>query len=256
MNTNLLQINPKKETQRIIAFLKNTLEKQNIQNVVIGLSGGIDSTTSFYLLTKVVSPEHIFPVHLSYFPGAFPSFYEVIKQQNIPEQNIYDIDIKDAVDAISNTLKVPKNNAIRQGNIMARIRMVFLYDLAKKHNALVCGTENRSEHLLGYFTRFGDEASDIEPIRHLYKTQVCQLAKHLGVPQEIIEKTPTADLWEGQTDEKEFGFSYQEADQILFYYFEQKLTTEEIVKKGFTNADKIIQRVKENEYKHETPYTL
>ena len=145
---------------------------------------------------------------------------------------------------------------VRLGNIMARIRMIIIYDLAKKHNALVAGTENQSEYLLGYFTRFGDQASDFEPIQHLYKTQVYQLAKFLGVPKNIIEKEPTAGLWNGQTDEGEFGFTYQEADQVLYLYYDKKLKLEKIKKKGFRNAEKIIKFSLKNSYKHHAPYSL
>ena len=105
-------------------------------------------------------------------------------------------------------------NDLRRGNIATRMRMILLYDLAKKYQALVLGTENRSEYLLGYYTRFGDEASDLAPIRELYKTQVKQLACYLKIPEKIINKTPTAGMWIGQTDEGEFGFTYKEADGI------------------------------------------
>ncbi len=220
--------------------------EQKIENAVIGLSGGIDSAVSFYLLKRALPLKHIFPIHLSYFPSS--------KEANIlTEQSI---SIKDTVDTCIKSLDINTHDTIRIGNIMARMRMIFLFDFAKKNNALVVGTENKSEHLLGYFTRFGDAASDIEPIQHLYKTQIFELAKYLGVPEEIIAAKPTANLWKGQTDEGEFGFTYQEADQVLYFYFEQKLTLEEITKKGFKNAEKIIKRVKDNEYKHKTPYTL
>jgi len=131
-----------------------------------------------------------------------------------------------------------------------------LFDLAKKKQALVCGTENKTEHLLGYFTRFGDEASDFEPIRHLYKTEVLKLALYLGVPEKIINQPPSAGLWPGQTDEGDFGFSYKEADQVLELYLEKKLKLEEIEKKGFKKAGKIIARLKQNLFKHQTPYSL
>ena len=128
--------------------------------------------------------------------------------------------------------------------------------LAKQLNCLVLGTENKTEYLLGYFTRFGDEASDIEPIQHLYKTQVYELAKYLKVPEEIIKATPSAGLWSGQTDEGEFGFSYQEADPVLYLYFEKKQTVEEIKKLGCKKAQKIIDFALQNSFKHEVPYTL
>jgi NAD+ synthase len=121
---------------------------------------------------------------------------------------------------------------------------------------LVCGTENRSENLLGYFTRFGDEASDLEPIRHLYKTQVYELAKYLNVPQAIVQKQPSANLWKDQTDEGQFEFTYAEADQVLNLYFDKKLPVEEIQKRGLKNADKIIEFAKKNSFKHRVPYLL
>jgi NAD+ synthase len=108
--------------------------------------------------------------------------------------------------------------------------------------------------LLGYFTRFGDGASDIEPIGHLYKTQVYQLAKYLGVPQTIMNQKPSAGLWSGQTDETEFGFTYEEADQVLFLHFDTKMSTEKIIKMGYKNAKKIMRHVKKNEFKRKTPY--
>ena len=145
----------------------------------------------------------------------------------------------------------------RKGNVMARVRMIVLFDLSKKFNYLVMGTENKTEHLLGYYTRFGDEASDIEPLRELYKTQVFDLAKYLRVPQETINKAPTAGLWEGQTDEGEFGFSYKEADEILYLYANKKLTKKEIIAKGY--GKKVIERlwwwVSKGEFKDRVPYS-
>jgi NAD+ synthase len=139
---------------------------------------------------------------------------------------------------------------------MARIRMIILFDLAKQLNAMVCGTENKSEKLLGYFTRFGDAASDLEPLSHLYKTQVFQLAKYLKVPKFITDQSPTAGLWDGQTDENDFGFTYKEADQILHFYCDKKMKMEEIKRLKFKNAEKIIKRYNANKFKQKTPYSL
>ena len=132
----------------------------------------------------------------------------------------------------------------------------MLADNAKKLNALVCGTENRTEHLLGYFTRFGDEASDIEPIQHIYKMHIFELGEYLRIPNNIIDVKPTAGLWEGQTDEGEFGFSYTEADEALSKFYDEKKTVEEIEKEGLRNAGKVIEFAKKNGFKHEVPYTL
>jgi NAD+ synthase len=144
---------------------------------------------------------------------------------------------------------------IRKGNLMARARMMILYDNAKKRKALVMGTENKSEYLLGYFTRFGDEASDIEPLRNLFKTQMYDLAKYLGVPEVILTKKPTAGLWEGQTDEGEFGFTYKEADEILSLSFDEKKSVDEIVAAGFSKdiVDRVLSRVRGNDFKHRLP---
>ena len=267
----MLEINLYAERNKITSFIKTVLKKQGFQKVVIGMSGGLDSTVSFYLLKESITPENIFITHLYYQNSQFRDIGGIIKKAGIPKNNIYEMSIESLVKSFNvhlegalrspsrwrgNDLDSSKVDRIRLGNIMARIRMIILYDLAKKHNALVCGTENKSEHLLGYFTRFGDEASDFEPIQHLYKTQVYKLADFLGVPKNIINKTPTAGLWRSQTDEKEFGFTYKEADQVLFYYYDKKIKIEEIKSMGFENAKKIIDFSLRNEYKHNAPYTL
>lgn len=258
----LLKINPSLEKAKITSFIKNVLKKQSFENVVIGMSGGIDSTAAFYLLKEAVLPQNIFVAHLYYSTSYFRDIEPMLKDAKIPKENIYEMSISAMVSTfevglrLRHTSKVNEVNRVRLGNIMARIRMIILYDLAKKHKALVCGTENKSESLLGYFTRFGDQASDFEPIQHLYKTQVYKLASFLNVPKAIIDKEPTAGLWHGQTDESEFGFTYKEADQVLHFYYDKKLTLEEIKNKGFRNAEKIMNFSLKNSYKHHTPYAL
>lgn len=258
MKDNILNIDCGKEKARIVNFLKDTFEKQNIQNAVIGLSGGVDSAVSFYLLREVLRSENIFVMHLYYSQPTLSMVEPILKDYEIPEKNIQILSIKSCVDELIKTLGIESNeeSKIRIGNIMARTRMIALFDLAKKNNALVCGTENKSEKLLGYFTRFGDQASDIEPISHLYKTQVFQLALFLDIPGDIIKQKPTAGLWEGQTDEGEFGFTYEEADQVLRLYFDKHYSKDDIIKKGFKSAEKIISLMKRNEFKQKTPYYI
>lgn len=258
MSNNLLSINPESETKKIVAFLKNTFKEQHLSKAVIGVSGGIDSATSFALLRKTLNPEDIIVAHMYYFESKFREMESFIHQSKIPTQNIHHISIKQPTDAMLELLNIQPtdDNKIRIGNIAARMRMIVLFDLAKKHDALVCGTENKSENLLGYFTRFGDQASDIEPISHLYKTQILQLAKYLKLPEEVITQTPSAGLWNGQTDEGQFGFTYEEADQVLYLHLEKKLSAEKIERLGHSNTKKILTWRTKNLFKQKTPYIL
>ncbi|HUQ85338.1 MAG TPA: NAD+ synthase [Candidatus Limnocylindrales bacterium] len=257
MSNSDLKIDAKKETKIIVNFLKKTFNEQKINNAVIGLSGGIDSITSFYLLKKVLSAKNIFVAHLHYNSTDFKNIEKILNACKIPKQNIYLLSIKKSVDELVKSFEKNKEiDKIRKGNIMARVRMIALFDLAKKHNALVCGTENKSENLLGYFTRFGDQASDIEPISHLYKTQIFKLATHLGISEKIINQPPSAGLWKDQTDEGEFGFTYEEADQVLYLSVDKKMSVKEIEKRGFKNVGKILSFREKNFFKHEVPYTV
>lgn len=258
MDKNILSIDCEGEKKRIVDFLRKTFQEQRIENAILGLSGGIDSATSLYLLRQILKPENIFVAHFYYSKPISSLIKPILKESGIPEKNIQVISIKSCVDEIVKTLNIEQSeeNNVRIGNITARTRMILLFDLAKKNNALVCGTENKSEKLLGYFTRFGDQASDIEPIAHLFKTQVLQLALYLGVPKAIVIQNPTAGLWVGQTDEGEFGFTYEEADQVLHFYFDKHFTVEQIEKMGFRNVGKIILYAKRNEFKQKTPYRI
>jgi len=289
---NQLLINPKQEKEKIVNFLKKTFKEQKIDKVVLGFSGGIDSITALYLLKEALPVKNIFAVQMDYKPRKKSDInLKGINVINVSIKKIVDEFVKESEDIRFERLGIPPKgegshwsekrgielslSKLRLGNIMARVRMIILFDLAKQLNAMVCGTENKSEKLLGYFTRFGDAASDIEPISHLYKTQVYQLAKYLKVPKEIVNQTPTAGLWDGQTDESEFGFTYEEADQVLYLTHDPTFvktssfvkTSEDksvgkrgqdinIVKKNFPNAEKIIKRSLNNEFKLKTPYSL
>lgn len=263
--------NYQQKSKQITDWIRETMESTPMKNIVLGLSGGIDSALSATLSTHALGKDHVYIALLPYGELNKEGFNDaklVIESLEIQQDHVFEIDIQKAVDIVVNEMKQSQNNGIatdsaslrndniRKGNIMARVRMIYLYDLAKKLNALVCGTENKTENLLGYFTRFGDEASDMEPIINLYKTEVWEMAKHLGIPEKIITKAPTAGLWESQTDEGELGFTYKEADQILYYYIDEKLSTEEIVAKGIKKEviEKVLARVAENDFKHHLPY--
>lgn len=253
-----MDIDPQQEKQKIVSFLKKTFAEQHINHAVIGLSGGIDSTTSFFLLKKVLPPENIHVAHLYYFQPVFEEIEKEVQKAKIPDENIHVLSIKDAVDAVVDLQQIDgdEQDKIRIGNIAARMRMIVLFDLAKKYHGLVVGTENKTENLLSYFTRFGDQASDIEPIEHLYKTQVYQLAKSLGVPDVLLNQTPTAGLWQGQTDEGQFGFTYEEADHVLYLHLEKGASIQEIEKQGLSNAKAILEWREKNLFKHSVPYVL
>lgn len=254
-----------KHVSKVKNHVVKYLDKSKLNNIIIAVSGGIDSATSLYLLKKSLDISSIFVVHMYYFENSKEEFYKTIDGLNINSKNILLYSIKKSVDKIAQELGINKKSSksspqenLRRGNIMARTRMIYLYDLAKKHKALVCGTENKSEYYLGYFTRYGDQASDIEIINYLYKTQVFELAKALKVPKSIINKKPSADLWSGQSDEAELGFSYEKADQIIYLHFEKGLSAKEIEKMGFSSSDikKILDRVYSNNFKHKVPYFI
>ena len=249
-------IDSKTVSEQLTDFLKTSFQKAGFSNAVLALSGGLDSTTSCILAVRALGADHVYPLLLPYGSLSTQETLDamsVIEMLKISPTHVARVDIKTVLDPL--IAKEFGMDNIRKGNLMARARMMILFDHAKKHNALVVGTENKSEHLLGYFTRFGDEASDIEPLRNLYKTQVYDLAKHLGVPQAILTKKPTAGLWEGQTDEGELGFTYKDADEILFLSFDEKKSVDEIVAAGFSKdiVDRVLSRVRANDFKHHLP---
>lgn len=254
-----LSLDLKKTADTLEKFIRHSLDVSGFKKVIVGVSGGLDSAVTCALAVRAIGAQNV-------MTGIFPSGYLTIEalqdaqflleQLGLPSENRITVDIASIVDSFSNL--DPDINDIRKGNIMARVRMILLFDNAKKHDCLVLGTENKTEHLLGYFTRFGDGASDIEPIRSLYKTQVRLLAHYLKLPPKLITKAPTAGLWQGQTDEGEFGFSYHDADLILHFYVDQGKTEKEIVKSGFSpqTVSLVVSRLKANAFKHKLPFVI
>jgi NAD+ synthase len=200
------------EIERICGFIKEYVAESKTNGVVLGLSGGLDSAVVATLSAKALGTEK---VHCLYLPYGLDyndiNFHHVSRFRYEFKLQMTEKHITETVDSFI----INKSTPLSIGNIKSRVRMIHLYKEANEFNCLVIGTTNRSEFLIGYFTKFGDGACDIEPISHLYKTEIFELAKHLGIPDEIINKAPSADLWEGQTDEKEIGMSYKELDEIL-----------------------------------------
>ncbi|PIY69042.1 NAD(+) synthetase [Candidatus Roizmanbacteria bacterium CG_4_10_14_0_8_um_filter_39_9] len=249
-------LNRGRESQQIQEFIKSALVKTSLKDIVVGWSGGVDSTVCLYLLAHAIPVENIHVLHLPYNNSIINELTDLrVNGLRILKENVHEIPIRKMVDEIGKATGAV-NDKVRMGNIMARVRMIILFDFSKKIGGLVCGTENRTEHLLGYFTRYGDGASDIEPIQHLYKTEVFKLAKQLGVPFSIINKSPSANLWDGQTDEGEFGFSYAQADEVLHRIFDLKQKPEEIKNIHVKTIQAIIKRVEQNKFKHLVPYLI
>lgn len=212
---------------------------------VIAVSGGVDSALALTLLTRALGRDKVTPICLPYHDQSTSDSKTIIEWNGVSE-NMAEVNIGEVVDSMAAQLGA-EEGSMRKGNMMARERMIVVFDFAKKLGALVCGTENKSEHYLGYFTRFGDSASDVEPIAGLYKTEVWEMAKELGLPEIFYTKAPSAGLWDGQTDENEMGFSYAEADKVLMG--ETEGIDEAIV-------EKVQKMVKANAFKLEVPYML
>lgn len=253
----MLELNTKETAQRIQDWIMQTVTTAGLCKLIIGISGGVDSAITAVLAVQAIGKQNVSLVMMPYGEdgkGAVNDAMLIVKKLQLPKEQVFLINIKRPVDAIlKHTIG---STELHRGNVMARVRMIYLFDLAKKAEALVCGTENRTEHYLGYFTRFGDEASDLEPIRNLYKTQVWEVAKYLEIPEKIITNPPTAGLWKNQTDEDELGFTYKDADKVLYYYFDKKLPADQIVTKGIAKeiVVKVLERVAKNDFKHRLPY--
>lgn len=242
----------------LVSFIKQTLTHTGKPHAVIAVSGGIDSALSLTLLSKAWSVEDIYPLLLPYGRQDMSDAQTILDFCKIPLANRKTLNIASLVDAASQSLQIEADEVVRRGNVMARMRMIALFDYAKQKDALVIGTENKSEHYLGYFTRFGDEASDVEPISNLYKTQVRALAQELGLPDIFLRKAPSAGLWADQSDEQELGFSYALADQVLTQLVDQDLSIEQ-VRAAFPPeqqglVDRVIDRYQAVAFKRFVPY--
>lgn len=227
----LPELEAQKALPRLLNFIRERTAAAGKTRLVVGLSGGIDSAVSAYLGVRALGRENLTAFLLPYRttrPESLEDAELVARELGVEHRRI---DITPMVDAYFQLF--PDADPKRRGNFMARCRMAVLYDQSAALDALVLGTGNRTEALLGYTTLWGDMACAFTPLGGLYKTQVRQLAAFLGVPARIIDKTPTADLWEGQTDEGEMGITYEEADLILYQLYDLGYPEERVVREGF-----------------------
>ena len=250
---NKLNLNLKEVHNELVEFLRENFKKAGFSKAVLGLSGGIDSALVAYLLRDALGKENVLAIMMPYKssnPDSLNHAKLVVEDLKI---NSKTIEITDMIDAYFKNEK--EATSLRMGNKMARERMSILFDYSSKENALVVGTSNKTEIYLGYSTQFGDSACALNPIGDLYKTNIWDLSRYLKIPNELIEKKPSADLWEGQTDEQEMGLTYKEADQVLYRMLEENKKVEEVLAEGFNKdlVDNIVRRMNRSEYKRRMP---
>jgi len=229
-----LRINPQLVRDVLVRFIKAEVTRTGLSRTVVGLSGGVDSALTAYLAVEALGKESVHGVLLPYRTSSADSRSDalsVVADLGISHETVDITPMADPYMGDDNSL-----GNIRRGNVLARLRMIVLYDVSARGKALVLGTSNKTELLLGYGTLHGDMASAINPIGDLYKTQVWQLAEFVGIPKRVIEKPPTADLWVGQTDEGEIGFTYSEVDRFLYNWIDERRSEEELESMGFSRS--------------------
>ena len=248
-----LAINSAQIRKLLVSFIRDETRNVGLDRGVVGLSGGVDSAVSCFLAAEALGKRNVLAVMMPYTlssPESLTDAQEVIKRLGVRSETV---DITPAVDAFA--VGAGRPDRVRKGNVMARARMIVLYDRSAKENGLVIGTGNKTEILLGYTTHYGDDACGINPLGDLYKSQVWELAKELGVPGRIIRKKPSADLWEGQTDEGELGVSYGEVDRLLYHLVDERRSDGELRKLGFEKRllEKVKRLMRRNQFKRRPP---
>ncbi len=237
----------------LVSFLLEELGAAGFDRALVGLSGGIDSAVSAALAARAFGPENVLAVMMPHSTSNTDSLEHaklVAEAYSLPTRTV---EITGMVDAYFDQEKV--TDATRRGNVMARARMTILYDHSVEWEGLVIGTSNKTEMLLGYSTQWGDGAHAVNPLGDLYKHQVVQLARHLGVPEPVIDKPPSADLFEGQTDEDDLGFTYAQADAVLWRMVDRRYSEAELIAEGYRQqlVQNIAKRIVRNQYKRVTP---
>lgn len=248
-----LSINCDLARKILTGFIHSEITRMGFQRALVGLSGGIDSALSCFLAAEALGAQNVLAIRMPYktsSPDSLEDAQRVIDACGVQSMTIPITEMADPL-----IERFPEMDSVRRGNIMARLRMIVLYDQSAAFGGLVVGTGNKTEILLGYTTIYGDAACAINPLGDLYKTQVRQLSSFLGLPETILKKPPTADLWDGQTDEGELGYTYAEADRLLYLLVDQRYTPAECVEAGFAESfvQAVVERVRRNQFKRVLP---
>jgi len=248
-----LTINTGLARKILSGFIRSELNRMGFTKAVIGLSGGVDSAVSCILAAEALGPQNVMAIRMPYQSSSQDSLDHA--QQVIDQLGVQSLTIPITEMADPLIHQYPDMSNTRKGNIMARLRMIVLYDQSASFGGLVVGTSNKTEILLGYSTLWGDSACAINPLGDLYKTQLRQLAREIGVPETIVAKPPTADLWFGQTDEGELGFTYAEVDQLLYLLIDQRYSPEDCTEAGFSEpfVKSVVDRIRKNQFKRVLP---
>jgi NAD+ synthase len=248
-----MRINCELTAKVLESFIRDELGKTGFSRIVVGLSGGIDSAVSCVLAERALGPTSVHAILMPYKTSSKESLTDakaVVDRLQVSSEIIEITPIVDGYFASQ-----PEASSLRRGNAMARARMIVLFDKSMEKRALVLGTSNKTELLLGYGTLYGDMASAINPIGDLYKTDIFQLAAYLGIPESILKKKPTADLWAGQSDEDELGFTYAEVDELLHELIDNRSRPQTLIQKGFKEefVHKIVQKIQNSQFKRRGP---
>jgi NAD+ synthase len=253
----LPEIDAPSAAEVITAFIRSQAEQTGFQRLVVGLSGGVDSATVAFLAARAIGADNLLAVRMPYRTSSADSEADALRVVTVLGCRTELVDITPMVEPMLALISGDDEAAlrVRRGNVMARQRMIVLYDRSAAFDALVIGTSNKTEALLGYGTLHGDMASALAPIGDLYKSQLRAVAGELGVPQEILAKPPSADLWPDQTDEAELGASYDDLDRILFALVDRRWSVERCVAAGMDPklVAWVSERVARNEFKRQTP---
>jgi NAD+ synthase len=248
-----LEINPDLARKIIVKFIHTEITRAGFSRAVVALSGGVDSSLTCYLTAEALGPNNVLAVMMPYetsSPESLEHAELVVKETGVRKEHI-------PITPMAQPLidQIPENDKVRRGNVMARTRMMVIYDQSAAFGGLVVGTGNKTEILLGYTTQYGDAACALNPLGDLYKSQVRQLSQAVGLPEVILQKAPSADLWPGQTDEGELGFTYGQVDRLLVHLIDGRYSPQACIEMGFDAAfvQVVMERVRKNHFKRIMP---